>query len=325
MLKSTLVKRGATLPLIKGVIQGSMVMKVCCCFLYIVPMLTIWKDAILERMTFEDWTTSVAPKVQGSWNLHARPPQGMDFFLSLSSVAGVVGSGGQANYAAGDICMDSLAHYRVGRGEKATSLELGWMVSEGAVAESSFLSTSMAAGGSFQPISQAEFSALLHYCNPNLDTTSASAKQEVIGLEIPASLQARGLKEPHRMQRWTFRHLHGMGQAKNEDTPSSEQSVDYAASLREASSLEDAGLVVMECLLQKLSKSLSMPRDDIDTSKSLHAYGVDSLLAVELRSYFAKELSADVDTNTSLALHLCCFEIQDTPASVRVYSVSPPC
>lgn len=37
-----------------------------------------------------------------------------------------------------------------------------------------------------------------------------------------------------------------------------------------------------------------MPRDDIDTSKPLHAYGVDSLLAVELRNCFSKELSADV-------------------------------
>lgn len=219
----------------------------------------------------------------------------MDFFLCLSSIAGVVGSGAQANYAAGNTYMDSLAHYRVARGEKATSLDLGWMVSEGAVAESSFLSTSMAAGGSFMPISQAEFFALLdHYCNPALDTTSASATQAVIGLEIPAKLQAKGLKEPHWMQRRTFRHLHRMGLGKNQDSSSSEQSVDYAASLREASSLEAAGPVVLDCLLQKLSRSLSMPRDDIDTSKPLHAYGVDSLLAVELRNYFAKELSADV-------------------------------
>lgn len=165
-------------------------------------MLTIRKDAVLETMTFEDWTTSVAPKVQGSWNLHSLLPQGMDFFLCLSSIAGVVGSGGQANYAAGNTYMDSLVHYRVARGEKATSLDLGWMESEGAVAESSFLSTSMAAGGSFMPISQAEFFALLdHYCNPSLDTVSALAKQRVIGLEIPATLQVRGLKEPHWMQR----------------------------------------------------------------------------------------------------------------------------
>ena len=218
----------------------------------------------------------------------------MDFFLCLSSVAGVVGSGGQANYAAGNTYMDALAYYRVSRGEKATSLDLGWMESEGVVAESSFLSTSMAAGGSFMPISQAEFFTLLdHYCNPNSDTASASATQVVIGLEIPATMHAKNLKEPHWMQRRTFRHLHHIGLGKP-STSSSETSVDYVALLRGASSFEEAGHVVRECLVQKLSRSLSIPREDLDTAKPLHAYGVDSLLAVELRNYFAKELSADV-------------------------------
>lgn len=245
-------------------------------------------------MTFEGWTTSIAPKVQGSWNLHSLLPSGMDFFLLLSSIAGIVGSGGQANYAAGNTYMDSLAYHRRALGEKATSIDLGWMESEGAVAESSFLSTSMATGGSFMPISQAEFFALLdHYCNPNADPAAATATQAVVGLEVPATLQAKGIKEPHWMQRRTFRHLHNIGRGK-QDTSASKQSVDYATALREASSLEDAGHVVKDCLLQKLSRSLSMPREDIDTSKPLHAYGVDSLLAVELRNYFAKELGADV-------------------------------
>ncbi|MCJ1398963.1 hypothetical protein MMC11_002164 [Xylographa trunciseda] len=218
----------------------------------------------------------------------------MDFFLCLSSIAGVVGSGGQANYAAGNTFMDAFAHYCVSHGEKATSLDLGWMESEGVVAESSFLSTSMAAGGSFMPISQAEFFALLdHYCNPDSDTTSASATQATIGLEIPATMHAKNLKEPHWMQRRTFRHLHHMGLGM-QSTSTSEQSIDYAASLRDAATLEDAGRIVTECLVQKLIKSLSIPREDLDTTKPLHKYGVDSLLAVELRNYFAKELSADV-------------------------------
>ncbi|MCJ1389859.1 hypothetical protein MMC18_002716 [Xylographa bjoerkii] len=278
MLRTVLEGCAKTMPPVKGVIQGSMVLS----------------DAILEKMTFEEWIRSTAPKVQGSWNLHSLLPHGMDFFLCLSSIAGVVGSGGQANYAAGNTFMDALASYRVSHGEKATSLDLGWMESEGVVAESSFLSTSMAAGGSFMPISQAEFFALLdHYCNPDSDTLSATATQAIIGLEIPATMHAKNLKEPHWMQRRTFRHLHHIGLGKH-NTSSSEESIDYASSLRDASSLEDAGRVVTECLVQKLMKSLMIPREDLDTAKPLHKYGVDSLLAVELRNYFAKELSADV-------------------------------
>lgn len=245
-------------------------------------------------MTFDDWRTSVAPKFRGSWNLHCLLPKGMDFFLCLSSVAGIVGSGGQANYAAGNTYMDALAHYRVSLGEKATSLDLGWMESEGVVAECSFLSNSMAAGGSFMPISQAEFFALLdHYCNPHLDASSPSATQAVIGLEIPATMRTKNWKERHWMQRRTFRQLHQMG-LDNTNASAHETSIDYVAELRTAPSFEEAARIVQDCLLQKLTKSLSLPRDEVDTMKPLHAYGMNSLLAVELRNYCAKELSADV-------------------------------
>ena len=170
------------------------------------------------------------------------------------------------------------------------------MESEGVVAESSLLSNSMAADGSFMPISQAEFFALLdHYCNPHLDTSSpsATATQTVIGLEIPATMRTRNLKEPHWMQRRTFRQLHQMG-LDNTNASAHDTSIDYVAELRTAPSFEEAARIVQDCLLQKLTKSLSLPRDELDTMKPLHAYGVDSLLAVELRNYCAKELSADV-------------------------------
>ena len=74
-------------------------------------------------MTFDDWRTSVAHKVRGFWNLHCLLPKDMDFFLCLSSVAGIVGSDGQANYAAGNTYMDALAHYRVSLGEKVLKLQ----------------------------------------------------------------------------------------------------------------------------------------------------------------------------------------------------------
>lgn len=218
----------------------------------------------------------------------------MDFFICLSSVSGIVGGGGQANYAAANTFMDALVQYRVMRGEKATALDLGWMESEGVAAENSFLSTSLAATGCLIPISPSQFHALLdHYCNPSLDVASSIASQAIIGLDIPATLQAKGVKEPHWMQRRTFRYLHQMGL----DGPSSantEKAVDYVTMFRNAASLEDAGRVVTEGLLQKLSRALSIPREDMDTSKPLHTYGVDSLLAVELRNYFAKEMDADM-------------------------------
>lgn len=52
-------------------------------------------------MTHEQYIGAVRPKVQGTWNLHQYLPKDMDFFVLLSSSAGIAGSRGQGNYSAG--------------------------------------------------------------------------------------------------------------------------------------------------------------------------------------------------------------------------------
>ena len=245
-------------------------------------------------MTVEDWQLGIKPKVQGSWNLHTLLPKKMDFFVCLSSISGIVGQGGQANYAAGNTFMDAIVRHRVAHGEKANSLDLGWMESEGVVAESTFLSTGIASAGHLLPISQTEFHALLDYhCDPARDLGSGDSCQSIIGPEMPAAMLEKGLKEPSWMQRPTFRHLRQIGLGGVSSSLAG-KAVDYAALLREAASIEEAARVVIDGLVQKLSRALSVPAESLDTSKPLHAYGVDFLLAVELRNYFAKEFGADV-------------------------------
>lgn len=250
-------------------------------------------------MSFEDWNIAVKSKVQGSWNLHLILPRHMDFFICLSSVAGIIGSGGQANYAAGNTYMDALAQHRLVRGEKAVSLDLGWMLAEGVVARSETLRKGFAAAGFLMAIHQKEFHALLdRYCDPSLDIRTAASCQTVVGLESPAAVRAKGMDCPHWMQRPTFRlmHLTGLyGFAQDgTDTTSGEKSVDSARLFRAAASLSDASQVVTDALVAKLCKALAVPSGDIDTAKPLNTYAVDSLLAVELRNWFAKEYQADV-------------------------------
>ena len=38
----------------------------------------------------------------GSWNLHELMPRDLDFFIMLSSLAGILGNRGQSNYRAGN-------------------------------------------------------------------------------------------------------------------------------------------------------------------------------------------------------------------------------
>lgn len=68
--------RGET---IKGVVQAAMVLE----------------DSVFDNMTFEQWTRSTQPKIKGSWNLHEFLPKDMDFFIMLSSMAGIIGNPGQ--------------------------------------------------------------------------------------------------------------------------------------------------------------------------------------------------------------------------------------
>lgn len=290
-LSATLAFCGQTMPPIKGVIQGAMVLRVRPPYDKEIVLLTSSKDAILDKMTFEDWKISTDPKVRGSWNLHSLLPSGMDFFVCLSSISGIIGTIGQGNYAAGNTYMDALVQHRIARGEKATALDLGWMESEGIAAETPALAESFEAAGFLMPITPPEFHALLDvYCNPSLDTKYS---QIITGIEPPAVLRRKNIKQPHFMKQASFRQLHQMGFGIRVTT-SSEDAVDFVALFRAAASLTAAAGVITEGLLGRLSTALGINREDMDVAKPLHKYGVDSLLAVELRNYFAKKFNADV-------------------------------
>lgn len=67
-------------------------------------MLTSVKDTVYEKMSFEEWDTTLNSKARASWNLHAVLPGGLDFFVMISSISGIIGQVSQANYAAGMLC-----------------------------------------------------------------------------------------------------------------------------------------------------------------------------------------------------------------------------
>ena len=68
----------------------------------------------------------MSPKVAGAWNLHtATRNRELDWFVLFSSVAAVLGTPGQANYASGNAFMDGLAHYRRDQGLAALSINWG--------------------------------------------------------------------------------------------------------------------------------------------------------------------------------------------------------
>jgi amino acid adenylation domain-containing protein len=92
-------------------------------------------DGVLEQLTWERFARVLAPKVEGSWNLHqltAAAP--LDFFVLFSSAVSLLGSPGQANHAAASCFLDALAAHRRSLGMPALSIDWGAWGEVGAAA-----------------------------------------------------------------------------------------------------------------------------------------------------------------------------------------------
>ena len=89
-------------------------------------------DALLRHLTPEHFDRVFAAKVRGTWNLHEQSlPLALEFFVCFSSAASIVGSRGQANYAAANAYMDALMHYRRCLGHPGLSINWGPWAGEG--------------------------------------------------------------------------------------------------------------------------------------------------------------------------------------------------
>ncbi|KAK1950802.1 polyketide synthase, partial [Colletotrichum sublineola] len=92
-------------------------------------------DSMFSNMTMDQWRAATGPKIQGSWNLHKLATRlssdgagddregggGLDFFILMSSVSGVIGNSAQADYCAGNTFEDALAHFRRANGLPGTT------------------------------------------------------------------------------------------------------------------------------------------------------------------------------------------------------------
>ena len=74
----------------------------------------------------------------------------------------------------------------------------------------------------------------------------------------------------------------------------SKDKVNTAALLRASESMDEAASSVSASLAKKLPSTLSIPQENMEKTNPMHAFGVDSLVALEIRNWFAKEIGADV-------------------------------
>lgn len=253
------------------------------------------QDRTFSAMSPDEWREGVFPKVQGSWNLHTALPSGMDFFIMLSSSICIFGNPGQANYAAGNTFQDALARQRVASGEKAVAIDLGMVLDEGWVAERKQVQQRVLQFDQVLPISQRDLFAMLdYYCNPAVKFESPAASQIVTGLELPALILKAGRQIPASMQRPLFNAMHQVLPDGEMPTTAAAETRNIAAMFEEAETMEEAAAAVADALKAKLCKILGIETDVRTIHERMDSFGVDSLIALEIRNWMAKEMRADL-------------------------------
>nr|WHF58361.1 polyketide synthase [Aspergillus sp.] len=286
------------MPPIKGCIQASMVLQ----------------SAMFANMTLSQWTSTLDPKVRGSSNLAHHLPQQLDFFILLSSVCGIIGASGQSNYAFGCAYQDALARSEASIRQRPVSIDLGIVEGAGYTAEHKGAGAFMRSLG-MQPIPQDYLLSMLgYYCNPGRPA-EPSKTQIVAGVMAQEELQRNGLVRTRFYSRPLWTHLQRRESPRTEKptvngtrrsatsrpaptVPARNSSKpEVIVEITSSSSPNVSGhspASLIRAICDRLSDILAISAEDIDPSKPVHLYGVDSLVAMEMRVWFREALQLDV-------------------------------
>ncbi|GAP90164.1 putative acyl transferase acyl hydrolase lysophospholipase [Rosellinia necatrix] len=271
---------------IAGIIQGAMVLR----------------DRPFDSMTAQEYNEATAPKIQGTYNLHhvaIKLNLKLEFFTMLSSISGVVGTRGQANYAAANVFMDAFASYRIQQGFPACSIDLGVIEDSGFIAnndgfQEKHFDSRVFFGINDSVLRKIVYLSILQQTEPE-PLSKAAASQMITGIATPQpanSILARDARFSA-----LFTHADGNLSATREGNGSGNLEVQTLLLLLRSKSTDHttrltATINVMNnCFMRMLRLS-----EPMDSERPLAVYGIDSLSAVEIRNWVRTKLSAPVTT-----------------------------
>lgn len=162
-------------------------------------------DAVVESLRPQQVDRVLDPKVKAVWNLHDLTRcTDLSAFVMYSSIVGVLGLAGQANYAAANAWLDALASHRRERGLPATSLAWGlWADVSGMTGHMDDAGLRRMERAGVLPLSTAEGLELFDEAWDRGDPALVSARIDVSALgggsdDVPAPLRHLARQVPPR-------------------------------------------------------------------------------------------------------------------------------
>lgn len=276
--------------LLKGVIQMSMVLR----------------DQNFSKMAFHEWTAAIMPKVHGTWNLHnatVSAAADLDFMVLFSSLSGIIGQPGQANYASANTFLDAFAQHRNSLGLAASVVDIGAVEDIGFISEHHGLMSKMKTSG-FKGVSEQELldamtlAMLAHSSPPKADDAAGfcfvHANTFVLGLGSTVSMSSPANRAVwKRDRRMAAYHNVSAGVSVQPNDTLKTTIASCKADVSLLKSPEVAKIFSIE-VGKKLFELLLKPQEDLNTSSALIDLGMDSLVALELRSWWKQVFGFDI-------------------------------
>nr|VFK24457.1 MAG: malonyl CoA-acyl carrier protein transacylase [Candidatus Kentron sp. MB] len=233
------------------------------------------EDGVLAQLDMERFDRVMAPKVFGTWHLHTITQDlPLDFFVCFSSMASLLRSAGQGNYAAANAFMDALAHHRHAMGLPALSINWGmWTKGMSAHLDSRYRDRFTAAGlGSITP---EEGLAMLG---------ESMRKKENVQICISPMDWSLMMEQSVLVSPFLSEF------AWSSSTSDSER---IRQRLKEASQ-EEYDDIVTDFIRTRLANVLKMNPSQLDIRQPINAMGLDSLMAIELKNQIQMDLDIDI-------------------------------
>lgn len=249
-------------------------------------------DSLFADMTFDKLNEVLRPKIDGTNCLdEIFYDTKLDFFVLFSSVSSVLGNIGQSNYGAACQYMTSLVRQRRARGLAASSVDIGRIAGVGYVERVSDNILNVLDKYGVMPLSESEFHHM--FAETVLAGLPESGLDPVVSTGIPF-LRDDAEFMPHWILNPRFCHwiLSTKNAAKGAGAGQATQPAREKLAI--ASTKEEALDIVKECFMSKLQVLLQLSEQQRDMNVPLIELGIDSLVAVEVRSWFLKELRVDI-------------------------------